>query len=52
MTKEQKQAIETLNKIKDIYNEEGGDLLTGNLWNEFMEMCNKQIEILSKDKII
>lgn len=50
MTKEQKQAIETLNKIKDIYNKDSGDLLSGNLWSEFMELCNEQIEILSSDK--
>lgn len=43
-------AIKTLEKVKDIYNNEGGDLLCGGFWSDFMAVVNSQIEEINKIK--
>lgn len=43
MSEQKRMALETLNKVKEIYDNEGGELLCGGFWNDFMAMCNEQI---------
>ena len=38
-----RQALETLKKVKKIYDTEGGDLLCASFWGDFMAMCDEQI---------
>lgn len=48
MTEEKKKALKTLGKVKEIYDTEGGDLLSGGFWSEFMEVVNSQITEIMK----
>lgn len=48
MSEAKRQALETLEKVKRIYDEEGGDILTGGFWAGFMLIVNKQIEEITK----
>lgn len=48
MSEAKRQALETLEKVKRIYNEEGGDLLTGGFWADFMREVNAQIKQINE----
>lgn len=51
MSKDKLKALETLEKVKEIYNNEGGDLLCGVLWSDFMTTVDLQIaEIIETTK--
>ena len=43
MSKDKLKALETLEKVKEIYDNEGGDLLCGGWWYDFMELVDSQI---------
>lgn len=43
MSKDKQMALETLEKVKEIYDNKGGDLLCGVLWYDFMAVVNSQI---------
>lgn len=43
MSQDKQKALETLEKVKEIYNNEGGDLLCGGFWSDFMVVVNSQI---------
>lgn len=40
---EKKAALETLEKVKAIYDNEGGEILCGGFWIEFMDVVDAQI---------
>lgn len=42
-------ALETLEKVKEIYDNEDGDLLCGGFWSDFMAVVNSQIAEISKN---
>lgn len=48
MSKEKQKALKTLEKVKEIYNNEGGDLLCGGFWTDFMAVVNSQIAEITK----
>ena len=51
MSKDKLKALETLEKVKEIYDNEGGDLLCSALWSDFMTMVDLQIaEIIETTK--
>lgn len=41
-------ALETLKKVKEIYDTEGDELLCAGFWSEFMHLCNEQILQIEK----
>lgn len=43
MSEDKQKALETLEKVKEIYNNEGGSLLSGGFWSDFMAVVNSQI---------
>ena len=43
MSQDKQKALETLEKAKEIYDNEGGDLLCGGFWSDFMAVVNSQI---------
>ena len=43
-----RQALETLRKVKKIYDSEGGGLLCASFWSDFMAMCDEQIKEIEK----
>lgn len=49
MGKGKQMALETLEKVKEIYNNEGGDLLCGGFWSDFMAVVNSQIVDISQN---
>jgi hypothetical protein len=51
MSEAKRQALETLEKVKRIYDEEGGDLLTGGFWANFMHEVNEQIKEINATTI-
>lgn len=44
MKTEKQKALETLEKVKEIYDADGGDLLCSGFWTEFMHLCDEQIK--------
>ena len=48
MSEPKRQALETLMKVKEIYDSEGGDLLCASFWSDFMAMCDEQIEEIER----
>ena len=48
MSDAKRQALETLEKVKRIYDEEGGKLLTGGFWADFMREVNEQIKEINE----
>lgn len=48
MSKDKQKALKTLEKVKEIYNNEGGDLLCGGFWYDFMSVVNSQIAEITK----
>lgn len=51
MSKDKLKALETLEKVKEIYDNEGGDLLCGAFWSDFMTAVDLQIaEIVETTK--
>ena len=48
MSEPKRQALETLRKVKKIYDTEGGDLLCASFWNDFMAMCDEQIKEIER----
>lgn len=48
MNKDKQKALKTLEKVKEIYDNEGGDLLCGGFWYDFMSVVNSQIAEISK----
>lgn len=51
MSKDKQKALKTLEKVKEIYDNEGGDLLCGGFWTDFMAVVNSQIaEIIETTK--
>lgn len=48
MNKDKQKALKTLEKVKEIYDNEGGDLLCGGFWSDFMAVVNSQITEISK----
>lgn len=48
MSKDKQKALKTLEKVKEIYDNEGGDLLCGGFWTDFMEVVNSQIAEITK----
>lgn len=49
MGKDKQMALETLEKVKEIYDNEGGDLLCGGFWCDFMAVVNSQIDEISQN---
>lgn len=49
MSQDKQKALETLEKVKEIYNNEGGDLLCGGFWSDFMVVVNSQIAEISQN---
>lgn len=49
MSQDKQKALETLKNVKEIYDNEGGDLLCGGLWSDFMEVVNSQIAEISQN---
>lgn len=49
MGKDKQMALETLEKVKEIYDNEGGDLLCGGFWCDFMAVVNSQIAEISQN---
>ena len=49
MGKDKQMALETLEKVKEIYDNEGGDLLCGGFWSDFMAVVNSQIAEISQN---
>lgn len=47
MSESKRKALDTLERIKQIY-EDGGDLLSGGFYSEFMQIVNKQIKEISE----
>lgn len=43
MSKDKQKALETLEKVKEIYDSDCSDLLCGGFWSDFMEVVNSQI---------
>lgn len=50
MNENKQKALETLEKVKETYNNEGGDLLCGGFWNDFMAVIDSQIEEINRIK--
>lgn len=50
MNENKQRALKTLEKVKEIYNNEGGDLLCGGFWFDFMNVVNSQIDEINKIK--
>ena len=48
MSEPKRQALETLMKVKEIYDSEGGVLLCASFWIDFMALCNEQIEEIER----
>ena len=48
MSEPKRQALETLKKVKKIYDTEGGGLLCASFWNDFMTMCDEQIKEIER----
>ena len=48
MSGPKRQALETLKKVKRIYDTEGGDLLCASFWSDLMAVCDEQIEEIEK----
>lgn len=48
MSKNKQKALETLEKVKEIYDNEGGDLLCGGFWSDFMAVVNSQISEITE----
>lgn len=48
MSKDKQKALETLEKVKEIYSNEGGDLLCAGFWTDFMSVVNSQIAEINK----
>lgn len=48
MSEPKRQALETLEKVKEIYDSEGGYLLCAGFWSDFMALCNEQIEEIER----
>ena len=48
MSELKRQALETLRKVKKIYDTGGGGLLCASFWNDFMTMCDEQIEEIER----
>lgn len=51
MSEAKRQALETLEKVKRIYDEEGGILLAGGFWAEFMRLVDEQIKEIKETTI-
>lgn len=49
MSQDKQKALETLEKVKEIYDNEGGDLLCGGFWSDFMAVVNSQITEISQN---
>ena len=49
MSQDKQKALETLEKVKKIYDDDGGDLLCGGLWSDFMAVVNSQIAEISQN---
>lgn len=48
MNENKQKALKTLEKVKEIYNNEGGDLLCDGFWTDFMTVVNSQIAEITK----
>ena len=48
MSEPKRQALETLRKVQEIYDTEGGSLLCASFWSGFMTMCDEQIEEIER----
>lgn len=48
MSENKRKALAALEKVKEIYDNEGGGLLCGGFWQEFMAVVDSQINEISQ----